>query len=183
MFRTLAPLKSENGITLIELLIYGVFVLLIFIGAYTIFEASDAIYVSASSQAEAQRAGRIAQASITKHLRMAESFATAGDYAVDIRADINDDNLWDEIQYYLEDGCLYRRISGGQQELIISGIRNHIIGKPIFTYYDLHDDLITDQDSRITKTHQVKIDLTIDTEPNRPPDAYTLTSKVTLRNK
>lgn len=179
----LTRLKKEEGTTLIELLVYLGMLTFILYGVYTMYEASEALYVSASSQAEAQGTGRIAQASVVKHLRMTESFAEAGDYSVDIRADINDDNLWDKVKYYSVDGRLYRNINDGQDRLIVSGIRNQVLGTPIFIYYDIHGvAMTTDTASRITKTHQIGINLIIDNEPSRPPEAYVLSNKVTLRN-
>jgi len=182
MFKNLATLREENGITLIELMVYMALLVIIFIGAYTIYEVANTMYVSASGQADAQISGRVAQASMTKHIRMSESFAEAGDYSIDIRVDVDDDGLWDRVQYYLDGENLYRKINDDEQKLIAGGVRNHTIGKPIFTYYDMHGDEVTDISSRITKTNMMEIDLTIDGNPGKPPAAYTLSSKVTLRN-
>lgn len=182
--RSFEHLRTEDGVTLLELMVYGVLIVVILSGAYTIYQASEMIYVTANGQAEAQGSGRIAQASLTKHVRMAESFQLAGDYAINIRADIDDNNIWDKIEYYAVSGTLYRRINDGAQEFIMDGLQNETLATPIFAYYDMDGaSLTTDTASRITKTHKVDISLIIDSDPERLPEAYILTNRVTLRNR
>jgi hypothetical protein len=165
-------------------MVYGALLLVILSGAYMMYEASATIYVTASDQAEAQGKGRIAQTSLAKHLRMTESFQQAGDYSVNLRADINDDNLWDKIEYYTVDDILYRRINDGTPALIMKGLRNEALATPIFSYFDLNGaSLTTDTASRATKTHKVEITLIIDSDPNEPPEPYILQTRVSLRNK
>lgn len=179
-----STLTNESGLTLVELMVYGTLLLVILSGAYMMYEASATIYVIASSQAEAQGKGRIAQTSLAKHLRMTESFQQAGDYAVNLRADINDDNLWDKIEYYMVNGTLYRRVNDGTAAPIMKGLRNEALATPIFSYFDLNGaSLSTDTASRATKTHKVEITLIIDSDPNKLPEPYTLQTRVSLRNK
>ncbi len=184
----LSNLRKEDGVSLIELVIYSAILFVIIGGAYTIYEGSEAIYSSASSQTDAQRSGRIAMMLMTKDLRMTESFVQADDYAVDIRADLNDDNVWEDVSYYVDKDsngnyCLYTKQGGGQAKQVAYGVKNIDLNQPLFTYYDSSDTAITtDTASRKTKTWKIDINLVIDTTPNRPPGAYTLSSKVTLRN-
>lgn len=179
-----AVMKSEKGTTLAEMLVYAVILVIIIAASYTVYQGSEAIYASSSGQADAQRSARLAQAQMTKHIRMAESFVTADDTSISIRADIDDDNLWDTVDYYTQNGSLYSRVNNGTAREIATGVQNDALNKPLFTYYDIHyAPITTDTASRKTKTYQVEINLVIDTDVNRPPDAYTLTSKVTLRNR
>lgn|GEM_PF-2176551 len=183
-FEFMDTLRNEDGLTLIELMVYGVLLLVILSGAYMMYDASANIYITANGQAEAQGKGRIAQTSLAKHLRMTESFQQAGDYAVNLRADINDDNLWDKIEYYAVNDALYRRINDGTPIVIMKGLRNEALSMPIFNYFDMNGaSLSTDTASRITKTHKVEIRLIIDADPNRPPEPYVLQTRVALRNK
>ena len=182
--KSMGTLRNEDGLTLIELMIYGILLLVILSGAYMMYDASANIYITANGQAEAQGKGRIAQTSLAKHMRMAESFQEAGDYSVNLRADINDDNLWDKIEYYVVDDTLYRRINDGTPASIMKGLRNEEQSRPIFNYFDLNGtSMSTDTASRITKTHKVEISLVIDSDPNRLPEPYILRTMVTLRNK
>lgn len=183
MSRLFELLKKEDGVTLAEFLIYCLLLVVIISGAYTIYEGSETIYTSASSQTDAQRSGRISHASITKHLRMIESFEEAGDYSIDIRVDIDDDSLWDTVRYYLDGDCLYKKVNDEVPQKIAYGIRNQSLGQPLFVYYDNEGiAMTTDIASRITKTYQMEVKLVIDVDETRPPGAYTLSSKVTLRN-
>jgi len=185
----LKHIKNEDGTTLVELLIFAAILVVIIGGAYTIYEGSERIYASSSSQADAQRSGRLAQAAMTKHLRMTESFVVTDDYSISIRADIDDDNLWEEVSYYIEKDAsdiyrLYSKVDGGAERELAYGLQNVTLGQPLFIYYDLHDTAITvDVASRKNKTHRIGINLIIDTDLSSPPGAYALSSKVSLRNK
>lgn len=189
MLGLLKRIKNEDGTTLVELLVYAAILVLVIGGAYTIYEGSERIYSSSSSQADAQRSSRTAQAAMTKHLRMVESFVTADDYSISIRADIDDDNLWEEVSYYIEKDAsdiyrLYSKVEGGAERELAYGLQNVTLGQPLFVYYDLHDTAITtDTASRKTKTHRIGVNLVVDTDLSSPPGAYTLSSKVSLRNK
>lgn len=175
--------KKEDGYTMAELIIYGAIIVVLIGGMYTIYEGSEAMYSSASGQANAQRDGRIAQRSLTKYLRMVESFMEANDYDITFRADINDDSLWDEVNYYIDDNHLYVKINNGSAEELASGVRNQELNQPLFLYYDNHGSAITtDTASRITKTYQIAVQLIIDTDLSEQPGAYTLSSRITLRN-
>lgn len=180
----LNKVKAETGTTLVELLIYMVIILVILGGAYVIYDGAEAIYKSTSEQADAQRSARVAQLSMTRHLRMTQSFVTANDYAIDIRADINDDNLWETVSYYVQGDRLYRRVDGGVARELARGVQNIAQSHPMFIYYDSYGSSITtDTASRKTKTRQIEVKLLIDLDIGSPPDVYTLSSKVTPRNQ
>ncbi|MDI6717249.1 MAG: prepilin-type N-terminal cleavage/methylation domain-containing protein [Actinomycetota bacterium] len=184
MLGLLKIIKKEEGITLVELLVYCLIMVVLLGGAYVVYQGSEAIYSSTSSQADAQRSGRIAQAKLIKQLRMLESFEAANDYSISFRADVDNDNLWNAISYYLENERLYAKVDNGQAVELVSGVRNQALNQPLFTYYDQSGSMITtDTASRKTKTQQIGVNLIIDDDINKPPSAFVLTSRVTLRNQ
>ncbi|NCO66094.1 hypothetical protein [Candidatus Aquicultor secundus] len=184
MVKLTALIKNEKGTTLAELIIYAVILVAILAASYTVYEGSEAIYASSSGQADAQRSARLAQAQMTKNIRMAESFVTADDTSISLRADIDDDNMWDTVNYYTQNGSLYTKVNNGTAKQIATGVQNDALNQPLFIYYNIHfAPITTDTASRKTKSYQIEVNLIIDTDVNRPPDAYTLTSKVMLRNR
>ncbi|MCL6471953.1 MAG: prepilin-type N-terminal cleavage/methylation domain-containing protein [Firmicutes bacterium] len=188
MFYLLEAKRDENGLSLVELVIYMAMLAVIIGGAYVIYDGAETIYSSSGGQADAQRSGRLAQMLMTKDLRMTESFITANDYEVDIRADLDDDNIWEEVKYYVEQDAagiyrLYRQEDGGSPKELAFGVRNVALSQPLFIYYDQYGmAMTTDTASRKTKTCKMGINLIIDTDTNRPPGAFTLYTKATLRN-
>lgn len=183
MLRLFQIAKKEDGFTIAEFIIYGAIIVALIGGMYTIYEGSEEIYSSASGQAIAQRDGRIAQKSLTKYLRMVESFIEANDYDIKFRADVDDDTQWDEVNYYIDSNNLYIKVNNGSAEKLASGVRNEEQNQPLFLYYDNHGSAITtDTASRITKTYQMGVQLVIDTDLEEQPEAYTLSSRITLRN-
>ncbi len=184
MLNVIAVIKNEKGTTIAELIVYAVILVVILVASYTIYQGSEAIYTSSSGQADAQRSARLAQAQMTKNIRMAESLVTADDTSISLRADINDDNMWESVNYYTQNGSLYTKVNNDTPKKIASGVRNDALHTPLFTYYNVHFvQITTDTASRKTKSYQIEVNLIIDTDINRPPDAYTLTSKVMLRNR
>ncbi|MHB8840309.1 MAG: PilW family protein [Candidatus Aquicultor sp.] len=184
MVRLIAIIKNEKGTTLAELIIYAVILVVILVASYTIYQGSEAIYTSSSGQADAQRTARLAQAQMTKNIRMTESLVTADDTSISLRADIDDDNMWETVDFYTQNGSLYAKIDNGTAKEIATGVQNDALDMPLFTYYNIHFvPITTDTASRKTKSYQIEVNLIIDTDVNRPPDAYTLTSKVMLRNR
>ncbi len=184
MIKLIATVKNEKGTTLAELLVYAVILVVILVASYTIYQGSEAIYTSSSGQADAQRSARLAQAQMTKNIRMTESLVTADDTSISLRADIDDDNMWETVNFYTQDGSLYTKVDNGTAKKIATGVQNDALHAPLFTYYNVHYvPITTDTASRKTKSYQIEINLVIDVDVNRPPDAYTLTSKVMLRNR
>ncbi|MBE0447744.1 MAG: prepilin-type N-terminal cleavage/methylation domain-containing protein [Actinobacteria bacterium] len=181
MFKNTILFKKENGVSLVELLVYAAILAVIIAAAYTIFDGSYRAYDQAEGQAKAQEEARIAHATMTKHVRMAEGLGLKEipeekwPYEIIIYTDINDDDELDEIQYYLKGDKLYRTIklygAETEEKFLVGDVRN-TSDKPIFNY--IHDD-----NGRIK---EVEITLIIDRDPTRPPAAYTLKSNVTLRN-
>jgi prepilin-type N-terminal cleavage/methylation domain-containing protein len=109
--------------------------------------------------------------------------------------DIDGDGLREKIRYFLEDGEFKKgtiKPSGSpleydvDDEKIIKVIKN-VTNSEIFTYYDSNYDGTASSTPLVTpvspsQVRLVKIEITVDEDPNKPPAAITVTTQVSIRN-
>jgi len=69
------------------------------------------------------------------------------------------------------------------QAIILSNhIRNEILHTPVFTYYDTHNQLLTNSATRAAQATRVHIQLIVNVNPNKAPRNFDLESDVQIRN-
>lgn len=109
--------------------------------------------------------------------------------------DIDGDGLRERIRYFLQDGDFKKGIikPTGQpleydvaNEKIIQVVHN-VVNTSIFEYYDSSYDGTASSSSLIfpvapIEVRLVKVTLDIDSDPNKPPEPFNVTTQVSIRN-
>ena len=215
--------QSQEGFTLIEILISLSIFLLVLLGIYELFDWNRATYVSSQRKVDVQQNARVALDEIVRQIRMAgyfpENFPTpptpalanpiqiATDVALAIYGDVDGSGA-SNVFLFCRDGSFVRRQTGGQGVLAAYNCTaGQILAENVtslqFTYYDTNNTAIPDPptpayqlDAQVlgavptfASTAQrgavrtVLITLTAREDvPGQPPQVYTLTSSVRLRN-
>jgi len=194
--------KTASGMTLIEVVVtLAIFVTVMI--AVTAFEANVFSYSSSisSSYTTVQAAETILK-TIAKEVRMT-SPGSDGSYAIQTAAtntlmfyaDTNGTGIKTRIKYYLSGTRLYRAalIPTGSPlaytgiestTTIMSDVRN-ATSTPLFEYfdgsYDGNNQALAQPVSN-SSVRLIKVNVTLDTDPNRSPTPRTYTTQVTLRN-
>ncbi|MBP7741139.1 MAG: hypothetical protein KA104_00415 [Candidatus Pacebacteria bacterium] len=134
-----------------------------------------------------------------KNLREA-SYGDDGSYPIESGAtstitfysDVDNDGPVEKVRIYLFNGSLYRVITNsagsppsyvGQTQsttTIATSVRNST-STPIFRYYDAGGTLLTTPVDT-SKVSSISTELTVDLNPLRAPDIFTLRASATLRN-
>lgn len=194
--------KNKKGMTLVEVLIaLSVFVLII--GAIGLFETNVFTYNSSiSSSFTTVQDTQVILKTMTKELRDASpgsdgsySIQTAATNTIMFYADVNGDGLKERIRYYLFGTALYRAYlvptgsplsySGNEStSTLLNNVRN-ATSTSVFEYFDGNYDggespLV--QPVTTSAIRLVKINITLDTDPNKSPAPRTYSTQVTLRN-
>jgi hypothetical protein len=182
VFKAFVNLKEETAITVIEVAVVTTIFVILLLGLYTLFEASLSFYDITDKRIKAQTEARQAVPLIIKHIRMAENFTEAKDYSLTLNTDIDDDDEWESVSFFLEGTTLKYRINGGQANTLASFVRNEEQQSPIFYYLDTSLEELQSEDERISKAYLVKVHLIVDEEPGERPDPYVLQSEAQLRN-
>lgn len=199
----LNKLKNNTGFTLMELMV-TITIFLITLGVVSkfigdVFHYEDVFTGGLTAYDEARKVLQ----PVASEIRSA-SASSLGAYPIQetnensfiFFADTDGDGLKERIRYYLEGNILMRGVispSGDPLQYlsntennseIIHGIANDG-DTPIFTYYDTDYNGITGALSfpvPILNVRLVKITLIIDEDINKPPQAVTVTTQVTIRN-
>lgn len=193
----------QRGMTLIETLVaLGVFALLVVaIGSFArdVFFFNDVIQIGLNNVTEARKVLR----PFANEVRGAQP-SNLGAFAIAQTAtssfafysDIDADGVRERVRYFVEGDEFKKGIiepTGNPltynpaNETIIKVIRDVVPGPYIFSYYDTNYagstttpalvDPVTPTDVRL-----VRVDLTVDANPNRAPSLMTVTTQVTVRN-
>jgi prepilin-type N-terminal cleavage/methylation domain-containing protein len=216
--------RSQEGFTLIEILISLSIFLLVLLGIYELFDWNRATYVSSQRKVDVQQNARVALDEIVRQIRMAgyfpENFATppaapllanpiqvATDVALAIYGDADGSGASSVFLFCL-DGSFVRRQTAAQGVVTTyTCTAGQILAENVtslqFTYYDTNNTAIPNPptpayqlDTQVlgavptfASTAQrgavrtVLISLTAREDvPGQPPQVYTLTSSVRLRN-
>ena len=163
-----------------------------------IFSLSRIIGSDLSSQQEI----RIALKQISAELRSA-SLSSTGSYAISeasstsltFFSDIDDDGIKERLRYFLQNSVLKKGVlvpTGNPltynpaNEKITDAVRGvYATTSPIFYYYDSTYGGQTPplpQPVTTANVRLIKISVTVDTDPLKPPAPSTLTTQITLRN-
>ncbi len=118
---------------------------------------------------------------------------SAATSSVTFYVDPNGDGIVDKMHYYLSGKSLYRGITlpigsppsySGQTEST-STIATYVLSNttiPIFRYYDTNGNQLTNFPIDIAKITSVNTTITVNLNPSRAPNNYTLSAGATLRN-
>ncbi|MDI6891985.1 MAG: hypothetical protein QMD08_03170 [Actinomycetota bacterium] len=173
----------EKGISLVELLLVASITFIALVGAYNLFETSLSTHRISDEQLRAQEIARRNLLLTSKNIRQSKEMRLAQDYLIEVKSDIDDDEVGEVVRFYLQGGEFYQTVEGGTPRKLADCVRNQTLGRPIFIYYDLNHAEINPADPRVlTHTRSVKIRLVIDVNEKELPPAYTLESEVKLRN-
>jgi prepilin-type N-terminal cleavage/methylation domain-containing protein len=165
-------MKTQKGITLIELMVTLVILSIIILGLVVFFTGGVRSWITGQYQLEAQRNARQAMESMVREIRHGKIVEDTSDsISIVFRTPFNGSP---EINYNWDSGTgvLYRNT-------------NPIIGDVLslsFTYLDNTDNVIPTSDLEFSnKVSKIHIELQVDVEKDNNPD-ITLNSDIDLRN-
>ncbi len=192
----------EYGFSIIEVVI-GVFILgLIAISLGTLQADIFSLHTIFSNNLVAQQEVRQAFKTMIQEVRPASPSST-GAYPIaaasatsfTFYSDIDDDNLRERIRYYLDVGVLKRGVLEPTGVPLVYNPANEIVTTlvkdviatttPLFSYYDTNYNGTSDplpEPVNILAVRLLKISVTVDHNPARPPSATTATTQVSMRN-
>lgn len=191
-----------KGFSLIEILVvvFIIGLVSIVIGSFSIdiFSISRIIGSDLSTQQEV----RVALKQISSELRSASQSSTgsypiaeASSTSLTFYSDIDDDGLKERLRYFLQNSVMKKgtlKPTGNPltynpaNETVIDLIRGvYATTTPIYSYYDASYDGESAPLSNpvlTTAVRLIKIAVTVDSDPAKPPAPFTLTTQITLRN-
>ncbi len=188
------------GFTLIEI-IFGVSIFILIFMALAFFSRNTWIYTSFfSAGLNEVDAGRQITRTMVTEIRKASN-ANTGAYVINLAtssaftfySDINNDGLKEKVRYFFSNNSLKKGVTqptgnpliyNSSNEKITTFISN-VTNSSIFNYYDTNYDGTTTSlpfPVAIPSIRLVKITITEDKDPNRPPKAFTFSTQVSIRN-
>jgi len=164
-------IKTQKGMTLIELMITTVILSILILGLVVFFSGGVRSWISGEHQLEAQRNARQAMESMVREIRHGETVDNSSDptsivFKTPFNGSLN-------INYHLETGrILYRNTNP---------IINDVLSLS-FAYLDNIDNVIPTSDTEFSnKVSKIHIELQVDADKDNNPD-ITLNSDIDLRN-
>ncbi|MBL1434179.1 hypothetical protein COB87_001225 [Candidatus Wolfebacteria bacterium] len=117
---------------------------------------------------------------------------SAGPNAITFYADVDQDNSVERIRYDLSNNILSRytlQASGNPLEylgietlkIISDNVRNSFFGTDVFTYFDIEGNDLGSSPA-VLDIKFITATITVNVNPERAPEEFTLTSSATLRN-
>lgn len=193
-------IKHKKGFTLVEILFtISIFVLIVI--ALTSFTRNLWVYnAQIRDGLSTNDYGRSLLKKMTAEIRTA-STSNTGTYTINqatasaftFFSDVDGDGLKERVRYFLNGTTLNRGIikptgspltyNGGSET--ITTLATNVTNTTIFEYYDTNYDGLTAPLStpiNIPLVRLVKITVTIDIDPNKPPAATTFSTQVSMRN-
>lgn len=165
-------LKTQKGITLIELMITLAVLSIIILGLVVFFSGGVRSWITGQYQLEAQRNARQAMESMVREIRHGKIVEIASDsISIVFRTPFNGSP---EINYHLDTGTgvLYRNTNPIIDDVLSLS----------FAYLDNTDNVIPTSDLEFSnKVSKIHIELQVDVEKDNNPD-ITLNSDIDLRN-
>jgi prepilin-type N-terminal cleavage/methylation domain-containing protein len=180
--------KDQKGLTLVELMIVLVFISLIVTLVSTIFLSSSRTSNDVINITRSQIDARLALYRMSKDIREAGSFSIADAGHIRFLSNIDTDEDYEEVDYYLqsEEGyyLLVRTVDGGGEGVIIS----HLVDNEIFKYFlDINmpengiDTPLSSEDMDNIKL--IGLDVSIDQSGAPGPRTMDLDTLIALRNR
>ena len=165
--------KSQNGFTLIELMVVVVILSLVILGLVTFFTGGARSWIAGQSQLEAQRNARQAMDIMVREIREGKEIknGSINDTIIVSIPALGSEDAYD-VTYSLSNSTIKR----GTISLIDNVLK--ISGEDIFKYYDNGGIEIDPPDITVSKVH---INLKVDVDDDGNPD-ITLKTDVNLRN-
>jgi hypothetical protein len=191
--------KSKNGFTVIEIL-FGVAIFIVISMALTLFSKNVWVYNSfvSAGLVNADNGRQILKAMVSE-IRTA-SVADTGAYAISqatassfvFYSNIDDDVLKERVRYFLNGTTLQKGITKPNGSPLTYNSANekistlaYYITNVAFDYYNKNYDGTTAPLSfpiNIADVRLIKITITMDQDPNRPPAPMTFSTQVSIRN-
>lgn len=196
-------IQKGKGFTLVETLVaVSVFVLIVVaLGAFqrNVFTINSFLQTNLTNQNEARKilrpfVGEVRSASLSN--TGAYPIATAATSTFTFYTDTDSDGVKERIRYFLE-GSDFKKgtlVPSGSpleydedDEEFIEVIHNVVATSTIFSYYDENYDGTAsstplEQPVSINEIRLVKIIISIDDDPDKPPSPFTVTTQVSIRN-
>ena len=166
-------IKTQKGMTLIELMITTVILCIIILGLVVFFSGGVRSWISGEHQLEAQRNARQAMESMVREIRHGETVDDSStSTSIVFKTPFNGSP---DIRYHLNTGT----------GILYKNTTNPIIDDVLslsFTYLDNTDNVIDTSDSEFSnKVSKIHINLQVDVDGDNKPD-ITLNSDIDLRN-
>jgi prepilin-type N-terminal cleavage/methylation domain-containing protein len=188
-----------RGFTLIETVVTVTlmsFVLLALSSAIVFFYRTNATILEQSGAISSARRGIEKAMKDLREATVAEDgsfpIVSAGPDQITFYADIDEDDSVERIRYELSNNILSRytiqaegnppAYSGEESvEIISDNVRNDIFGINVFKYFDIDGNELSSTPSALDIKF-VTGTITVNVNPERAPEEFTLTSSATLRN-
>jgi len=164
-------IKTQKGMTLIELMVTMAVLSVIILGLVVFFSGGVRAWITGQYQLEAQRNARQAMESMVREIRHGKIVEnTSGSISIIFRTPFNGSP---EINYHLDTGgILYRNTNPIIDDVLSLN----------FAYLDNIDNVILTSDSEFSnKVSKIHIELQVDVDGDSNPD-ITLNSDIDLRN-
>lgn len=199
MQKKIKKIKSISGFTIIETL-FSIAIFVLIVGVLTFFSRNIWIYNSfIFSGLVNTDAGRQMLKTVVEEVRTA-STANTGAYAIDqatataftFYSDIDNNNLKEKVRYFLNGTTLQKGVTKPTGTPLTYNATNEKIftlatgvTNITFNYYDKNYDGTTAPLSvpvNIPNVRLIKITVTLDQDPNRPPAPMIFSTQVSIRN-
>lgn len=193
-------IKNKKGFTLLEIIIVlGIFVLLL-TGIGYLMSGTMRTFRITFNQLTAQKEGRQAIAGLIKEARRAAA-SSIGAYPIEqattnsfiFYSDIDNDTFRERVRYFLENKQFKKAVikpSGAPlnynpaNETIIVLVKD-VTSVQVFSYYDKNyqgSGSALSFPVNVTEARLIKINLTIEQDPNISPQPITVSGQVQIRN-
>ncbi|MFO7929530.1 MAG: hypothetical protein R6U35_07675 [Candidatus Humimicrobiaceae bacterium] len=176
--------NGESGYSLVELLLVLVLMFLVVAAItltyFTSANANNTVISTATSEIDARTALYIME----RELREATGISHAGQDRVTFTSDINSDDTYEEVSYYLstQNGYydLIKAVGGGDGKVILS----KVVNPDFFSYYSqLEQELdFPISGEQLNNIKIVEINISVDQSGGQSSRTMDLNTKLTLRN-
>ena len=192
---------QESGYSLIEVLIATSLLLIIMFGMYQFQKSVFSINLSLSESLTSQREARSLMQRISGELRSASPSSTGsypleqvGTTSIIFFTNIDNDALKERMRYFVSGTTLKRGItkpSGNPlaynlgSEIVTDQVHNVLATSSIFFYYDTNYAGTSSpmaQPVNIAGVRLIKIQIQMDANPAKPPEALSFTTQIMMRN-
>lgn len=181
-------IKDQKGYTLIEVFLVVLLIFIIVALVSSVLLTSERTNRDIVNIARSEIDARLALYRISKDIRETHDIITANDYEVVFQSNIDEDEYFEEIRYYLvaEDSHydLYRQVDNAEGRLFIE----NIVDNSIFIYYsglgEPADGMsIPVDEAELENIRFVDITLNVDQGGTQSLKTMTLNTMITLRNR
>lgn len=194
MTRPFQILRTQDGFSLVELIVVASLTLVVLTALYNIFITGMDNYNMIDQQNRAVRDAGKNMSIIARYLRQSEGLrgplelGDPGDYGVSTRVDLDNDTRYEYVTFQLNAASRQLRVTFKEDDgststqVYAEAVRNMDRGAAIFTYYDVNGNRITNAAERASRTASIQIRLITDVDTAKPPVAFDESTTITLRN-